>query len=336
MNRILCSILILCCCLLSASGQKVLSSKDMVAITPAVASSLDLPEYAKKALYQKLIQIVTQNGFGSTSGDLILTANVLVTDKQMTGTVPAQFIVNLEVSLYLLNIEEEVVLDETSIALKGIDKIENRAMAQAINNLNPRSPAVRNFMNQCRTKVIDYYTTRIPALLAKAKSLADRANYEEALAVLAVVPESVDEYPAIAEQMVNIYLKKVDKDAAALLQEAKAQMAVKDYTQALNALLAIDPSSSRFSEAGKMIDKIKQTIDAEERAAMEAQLAQYEAEKEAQQRAHDDAVMLEKLRIEAAKKAGTTYSNSSASSTSSSVNEALNNRLSKWLLGKFN
>lgn len=336
MNRILCSILILCCWLLSASGQKVLSSKDMVAITPAVASSLDLPEYAKKALYQKLIQIVTQNGFGSTSGDLILTANVLVTDKQMTGTVPAQFIVNLEVSLYLLNIEEEVVLDETSIALKGIDKIENRAMAQAINNLNPRSPAVRNFMNQCRTKVIDYYTTRIPALLAKAKSLADRANYEEALAVLAVVPESVDEYPAIAEQMVNIYLKKVDKDAAALLQEAKAQMAVKDYTRALNALLAIDPSSGRFAEAGKMIDKIKQTIDAEEKAAMEARLAQYEAEKEAQQRAHDDAVMLEKLRIEAAKKAGTAYSNRPASSTSSGVNEALNNRLAKWLLGKFN
>lgn len=336
MNKVLCSILIICCCILNASGQKVLSSKEMVAITPAVASSLDLPEYAKKALYQKLIQIVTQNGFGSTSGDLILTANVLVTDKQMTGTVPAQFIVDLEVSLYLLNIGEEVVLDETSIALKGIDNIENRAMAQAINNLNPRSPVVRNFMNQCRAKVIDYYTTRIPALLAKAKSLADRANYEEALAVLAVVPESVDEYPAIAEQMVNIYLKKVDKDAAALLQEAKAQITVKDYTQALNALLAIDPSSSRFSEVGKMIDKIKQTIDAEERAAMEAQFAQYEAEKEAQQRAHDDAVMLEKLRIEAAKKAGTTYSNGSASSTSSNVNEALNKRLSKWLLGKFN
>lgn len=335
MNKILCSILIACCCMLSATGQKVLSSKDMVAITPAVASSLDLPEYAKKALYQKLIQIVTQNGFGSTSGNLLLTANVLVTDKQMTGTVPAQFIVNLEVSLYLLNIDEEVVLDETSIALKGIDKLENRAMAQAINNLNPRSPAIRNFMNQCRTKVIDYYTTRIPALLAKAKSLADRANYEEALAVLAAVPESVDEYPAIAEQMVNIYLKKVDKDAAALLQEAKAQMTVKDYTQALNALLAIDPSSSRFGEAEKMIDKIRQTIDAEEKAAMEARLAQYEAEREAQQKAHDDAVMLAKLRIEAAKKAGSTYNNSSSSS-SSGVNEAISNRLSKWFLGKFN
>lgn len=328
MNKILCCILIFCSCF-GAIGQKVLSSKEMVAITPAVSSNLDLPEYAKKALYQKLIQIVTQNGFGSSAGDLLLTANVLITDKQVTGTVPAQYIISMEVSLYLLNLQEQVVLDETSVTLKGIDKAENRAMAQAMNNLNPRSPAIRNFMNECRTKVIDYYTTRIPALLAKSKSLADRANYEEALAVLSAIPESVDEYPAIAEQMVNIYLKKADKDAAALIQEAKAQLAVRDYVSALNALISVDPSSSRFAEAGKMINTVKQTMDAEAKAAAEAQLAQYEAAMEAQQRAHDDAVMLEKLRIEAAKKAGSAYKESS------SATQAANALLANWFLGKF-
>lgn len=328
MNKILCCILIFCSCF-GAIGQKVLSSKEMVAITPAVSSNLDLPEYAKKALYQKLIQIVTQNGFGSSAGDLLLTANVLITDKQVTGTVPAQYIISMEVSLYLLNLQEQVVLDETSVTLKGIDKAENRAMAQAMNNLNPRSPAIRNFMNECRTKVIDYYTTRIPALLAKSKSLADRANYEEALAVLSAIPESVDEYPAIAEQMVNIYLKKADKDAAALIQEAKAQLAVRDYVSALNALISVDPSSSRFAEAGKMINTVKQMMDAEAKAAAEAQLAQYEAAMEAQQRAHDDAVMLEKLRIEAAKKAGSAYKESS------SATQAANALLANWFLGKF-
>lgn len=328
MNKILCCLLIFCSGF-GAIGQKVLSSKEMVAITPAVSSNLDLPEYAKKALYQKLIQIVTQNGFGSSAGDLLLTANVLITDKQVTGTVPAQYIISMEVSLYLLNLQEQVVLDETSVTLKGIDKAENRAMAQAMNNLNPRSPAIRNFMNECRTKVIDYYTTRIPALLAKSKSLADRANYEEALAVLSAIPESVDEYPAIAEQMVNIYLKKVDKDAAALIQEAKAQLAVRDYVSALNALISVDPSSSRFAEAGKMINTVKQTMDAEAKAAAEAQLAQYEAAMEAQQRAHDDAVMLEKLRIEAAKKAGSAYKESS------SATQAANALLANWFLGKF-
>lgn len=329
MNKIIYCILILCYGTFGVSAQQTLSSKDMVALTPALASELDLPEYAKKALSQKMIQIVTQNGFGSSSGEIVLTANVVITDKQVTGTVPAQYIISMEVSFYALNVMEGVVIDEMSVTLKGIDKAENRAMSQAINNLNPKSPAIRNFMNQCRSKIIDYYTTRIPALVAKAKSLADRAEYEEALSVLSYIPESVDEYPAIADQMVKIYLKKADKDAQALIQEAKAQLAVKDYASALNALIAIDPSSAHFGEATKMIHSIRQTIDAEQKAALEAQLAQIDAEREAQQKNHDDAVMLEKQRIEASKKAAENYNKAA------STGDELNNMVAKWFLGKF-
>lgn len=314
---------------LDGSGQQLLSSKEMVAITPAVTSELNLPEYARKALYQKLIQIVTQNGFGSTSGELCLTANVLVTDKQVTATVPAQFVVSLEVSLFLVNLQEKVILAETTLPLKGIDKAENRAMAQAINNLNPRSPSVRNFMNQCRGKVVDYYTTRIPALLAKARSLADRMDYEGALAVLSAVPESVDEYPAVADAMAGIYVQKVDKEAATALQTAKAQMAAKDYIAALNALLAVDASSTRFDDATKMITSIKQAMDEEAKAETEAELAKYEAEMEARRKAHEDEVMLEKMRIEAAREKAAEYNRANADA------EMLDKLLAAWFLEKF-
>lgn len=329
MNKILCFLFIACCSVLCANGQKVLTSKEMVAITPALAPNCDLPEYAQKTLSQKLIQIITQNGFGSTTGDLILTANALVTDKQTTGTVPVQYVVNVELSLYLVNIQEGVVLDETSVSLRGIDKDENRAMAQAMNQLKPKSPIIRNFMNQCRTKVIDYYSTRIPAFLAKATSLSDRGNYGEALAVLAAVPESMDEYAAVAEQMTKIYLKKADKDAAVLLQEAKAQIAAKDHIKALNALIAIDPNSSQFTEATKLIGELQKVIDIEEKEAMKVQLAEYEAEQKAQKKAQTDAVMLEKMRIEAAKKTGENYSQSTEHT------QLINDLLSVWFINKF-
>ncbi len=329
MKKILFIIGIFCCLPWSGMGQKVLSSKDMVAITPAVASELDLPEYARKALHQKLVQVVTQNGFGSTSGELCLTANVIVTDKQVTATVPAQFVINLEVSLFLVNLQEKVILAEMALPLKGIDKAENRAMSQALNNLNPRSPAVRNFMNQCRTKVIDYYTTRIPALLAKARSLAERTDYAGALAVLAVVPESVDEYPAVSDLMSGIYVQKVDKEAAASIQEANARLAAKDYIAALNALLSVDAASTHFGKAARMIESVKQQMDAEAKAEAEAELAKYEAELAARQKAHDDEVMLEKMRIEAAKEEAAARNRSSADS------EALDKLLAAWFLQQF-
>ncbi len=327
MRKFLYGIAILLLCSFYSQGQEVLSAKEMVAVTPVVPDGLDLPDYAKKALEHKLIQITTQNGFGSISGEIALTANVITTDKQVTGTIPAQYVVSLEVSLIVVNVLEGTIINEIAVPLKGIDKAENRAITMAFNNLNPRSPAIRNFMNQCRKKIIDYYTTRIPALTAKAKSLADRTEYDQALAVLASVPESVDEYPAIADQMVAIYMKKIDKDGTAFLQNAKAKLAQHDLEGALNELTRIDPSSNCFAKATEMIDAIKQEADEKEKAELEREMQQLEAEKEAQQKAQENQVMLEKLRIEAAKKAGENYTRTSSSD--------MEKQVSKWFLERF-
>lgn len=327
MRKLLYGIAILLLCSFHSQGQEVLSAKEMVAVTPVIPDGLDLPDYAKKALEHKLIQITTQNGFGSISGEIALTANVITTDKQVTGTVPAQYVVSLEVSLIVVNVLEGTIINEIAVPLKGIDKAENRAITMAFNNLNPRSPAIRNFMNQCRKKIIDYYTTRIPALTAKARSLADRTEYDQALAVLASIPESVDEYPAIADQMVAIYMKKIDKDGTAFLQNAKAKLAQHDLEGALNELIRIDPSSNSFAKATEMIDAIKQEADEKEKAELEREMQQLEAEKEAQQKARENQVMLEKLRIEAAKKAGENYTRTSSSD--------MEKQVSKWFLERF-
>lgn len=327
MRKLLYGIAILLLCSFHSQGQEVLSAKEMVAVTPVIPDGLDLPDYAKKALEHKLIQITTQNGFGSISGEIALTTNVITTDKQVTGTIPAQYVVSLEVSLIVVNVLEGTIINEIAVPLKGIDKAENRAITMAFNNLNPRSPAIRNFMNQCRKKIIDYYTTRIPALTAKAKSLADRTEYDQALAVLASIPESVDEYPAIADQMVAIYMKKIDKDGTAFLQNAKAKLAQHDLEGALNELIRIDPSSNSFAKATEMIEAIKQEADEKEKAELEREMQQLEAEKEAQQKARENQVMLEKLRIEAAKKAGENYTRTSSSD--------MEKQVSKWFLERF-
>lgn len=94
---------------------------------------------------------------------------------------------------------------ETSFTTRGIDRLENKAIIRAINQIASRSPQVKTFMEKSRSKIIDYYTTRVPALLQKAQSLADREQYNEAIALLSAVPESIDEYPLVAEQMSAIY-----------------------------------------------------------------------------------------------------------------------------------
>lgn len=312
-----------CCASLHLWAQPQLTAKEMVAISPLVSESVNLPEDARASLGMKLGQMVTQNGFGSYSNQFVLTANVVVIDKQVTAGAPAQFMVDLEVSVYALNVDEKVIFDEISFNVRGVDRAEHKAVIQAINQIKPRSAATQEFMNSCRGKIIDYYNARVPALLTKAQSLATRNEYQEALEVLSVIPESVDQYPMVASQMSAIYIKMINRQADAALTEAKGLIAVRDYDSALAALQGVDPSSDRSKQALAQIAQIKAKLDAEEQRKLEKEMQAYEDAR----RDHDDKVELEKLRIEAAKKVGVEQAKNDATVAT---------KLNEWFLGKFN
>lgn len=326
MVKKICLLAAIFCCTVALKAQQ-LSATDMVAITPMVSTALKLPEDAIKSLGVKLGQMVTQNGFGSNSSQFVLTANLVVLDKQATATTPVQFMVDLEVSVYLLDVEEGVAIDEMSFNVKGVDRLENKAMIQAINTIKPKSTKTAQFMANCRQKIIDYYNARIPVILTKSKSLADRDEYEEAIYLLSGVPECIDQYPQVADMMTQVYVKMLDRDALAAIKTAKGQIAIKNYEEAFDALEAVHPSSTHYKEAVGMINQVKQQILAKENAAYAERIRRYDQAREDAMRIHDDKVMLTKMNIEAAKAVGTAVAKNSKTTVSVSVN--------KWLMGKF-
>lgn len=315
-----------CCAPWLLTGQT--QQEERIAITPMVCDALDLPADARAALNQKLLQMTVQNGFGATGGPFVLTAGVRTADKQVTATVPAQYIVELEVSVFVVNLQEQLLVAETSFVVKSVESSDHKAVVRAVNRINARTPVVRQFMTSAREKIVDYYATRVPAIVAKAQSLADRGDYEAALAALTAIPESLDDYPMAAEKMTAVYTQMVDKFAAVSIQEARGKIALRDYEGALDALLYVDPSSTRFEEAVRMVDSIKGTIDAREQAEMQARLDQMEAQRELALKMHDDEMMLRRMQIEASRKA--------TEKQASGADAATQSALKDWLLGKLN
>lgn len=312
-----------CGALAASAQQPAQPAQSMVAITPMVSYALDLPDDARQSLAVKLGQMVTQNGFGSASGQFVLTANVVTIDKQATATAPVQYMVKLEVSTYVVDLAGGTVMGETSFNVTGVDRLENKAVIQAINQIKPKSPAAQAFMNGARDKIVEYYTVQTPALMTKARSLASRNEYEAALELLSGIPDCVPQYEEAAKLMSDIYLKMVDRTASAALVQAKGKVAVKDYEGALAALEDVDPSSSHAKEALAVVNQIRSSVNAKDQAALNAQLNRYEEAR----RDKDDAVMLEKMRIDAVKSIGV----AAAKNQSSSMGQ----RLGKWFTGKF-
>lgn len=307
---------------LTVSGQTTLTSKEMIAITPMVCDDIKLPADARAALNMKLTQMVSMNGFGSTSGIMALTANVVTIDKQVTATAPAQFIVELEVSVYIVDVIEGVAIGETSFSVKGVDKMENKAVIQAINSINARGTQVKNFMDESRTKLIDYYTTRIPTLMTKAKTLASQNAYDDAIAILTAIPENTSDYSKVAELISSIYRSKIDREAIAALQAAKGKITLKKYEEALESLSLVDPLSTKSKEVYAMIQSIQNSINATERERIEDKLRRYED----RQRNHEDQVTLRKLEINAAR---------DIAIANNENNRSMMNSLKKWFKSKF-
>lgn len=311
---------------LSLISIKGLGQGKNIAITPMVPDEIELNEGSKNVLQQKLLQMTTLNGFGSYSNDFILTANIIPLSKNVIPGTPSQVSVHLEVSIYVVGVAEQVVLDEYSLEVKALAKTDNQAMAKAIKQINPRKPEVRAFMSTAREKIEKYYIERTPALIAKAQMLADREEYKKALAVLSSVPESVSEYLTVVDMMTSIHQQMIDKEATRLIQFAKNNIIKKKYHEALDDLFLVDPMSSKAPEAQNVINQIKAQIEENDRLAYEAKLREQDAKIEAAKRAQDNAELNKKAHLEASYKV--------AEEEGKSGSESLKSEVSSWLFGK--
>jgi hypothetical protein len=81
-----------------------------------------------------------------------------------------------------------------------------------------------------------------------------------------------------------------------MIQQAKTTIIGNDYGGALNILADIDPSATCFKEAQTLAKSVEAKVDAEERKQWDFKMKQY-----------NDAVSLEKQRIQAVKEIAVSY-----------------------------
>lgn len=241
------------CAVSFVSAQQTLTQQEMLGITPMLSKEVQLPADARASLTNKLRQMALRNGFGSTSGRFVLTADVVTLDKQITRTAPAQYIVELEVSVYLVDVLQQVLIDEMPFVVKGIDRSERAAFIKAVNTINSRSPESRRFMALCREKILDYYSTNMPAIIKKAEAMAGMQQFDRALAMLSDIPETIDGYPMVADRLVDIYKQKIDAEAQATVRSAEALLAAGKLEEAMETAASVNPLSNHASSADAVI-----------------------------------------------------------------------------------
>ncbi|MDR3268176.1 MAG: hypothetical protein LBT83_03820 [Tannerella sp.] len=303
------------------------SRKDMVGITPVVSDEMDLPTAIKSVLENKTRQMVTSHGMADLSERFVLVPNITVLTKDVTATAPPMFALTVDISFFVLDAVEGVIVNEITYPIKAVDRLEDKAFIQAINKINPRSDEVRLFIDGSKRRILEYYKSHLSAIIKQAQSMAAQGNYEDALSRLSSIPEIIEGYDAVGNAISSIYGQYLNREAEMLINEAKSKIAVRNYSEAMEALAKVDPESDRFKAATDLVAKVKASIDAKEQAAIATQVKRYEERREDALRIHDDKVALTKQYIDAARDVGVAQ----AQNQKPTVIQVVNN----WFKAKF-
>ena len=256
-----------------------------IALTPMVSDALELPSSAANSLQQKLTQMALQNGMAAKDGDFVLTASYTILDDLVAPTDVAQYVVKLEVMFYVVNLVENIIVAENSCIVKGNGPSREKAIQKAFNAINSRSQESLSLITTAKDNIITYYTDRSDVLITKAQSFAKIGQYSEALAVLDPIPDCVPSYKEISVLRDDIFAQWIDSEAGKLISEARKSIALGNYEDAFEAILNVNPLSSKFKEAEALSKEIDSRIIAAEKAAQAVAQAASEAkikEKEAE------------------------------------------------------
>lgn len=245
--------LVLCLCAgLSAAAQSDNVSPGKVGFTPMFVKTYTfLPKEAVDLMDQKLMQVAMRNGVASYSGRYVLTAKVAEEDSQATATTPVQYVKKLSVQFVAYDMETKAVVGETTVFVTGVDKTPERATMAALRRIQPKTARMTAFIQNASKAIVDAFNRNLDNVLKKAEYLANHGQYDEALASLAAIPQSVDRYDAVLATAEKICGAKAEADGA------KAGVVEEEMKAALAKEMTSDEQVTKLVEWDKWLDENK-------------------------------------------------------------------------------
>ncbi len=277
---------------------------DRIAINVFIPDQVEnIPSHARSLLGNKLTQAVTESGMGGAgiSPRFLLTAKMELLTKNVTPTVPPVEAYTFEVYLYIVDFVDQNILSTTSFTTKGAGSNSNKAYTNGLRPINLRNQNVKSFLQEGKRKIIEYYNSRCDFVIARANSLAAQNQFGPALNTLSTVPEVCkDCYMKCLDAIGPIYQDYIDHDCQVMVNVASAVFAAEPTSNgALKAgavLSNIDPDSRCYGESRGIIEKMASKVLQDEKRDW----AFFE-------KAFENQIMLESLRIQAFRDVGVAY-----------------------------
>lgn len=258
----------------------------------------DMPSPARSYMLDKLRQMATANGISAdlSGTQFFLSAKIHVLDKAILPGPPMQHSYTLAISLYVVDDYNQKIFSTATMEVKGIGNNENKAYINGIRRMNVNSSDIKSFIAEGKQKVLRYYDENYRTLLAKAASENSMKQYGKALNIALSVPPCSKGYEQALQSAGRFYQAYINQQCQENLAKAKTAWNTRqDAAGAAEAgeyLSQIYPDAACHAEAMALYKDIKAKVKEDAKFEMKQ---------------YNDAVAIEKQRLEMMKAVGVAY-----------------------------
>lgn len=307
MKQLLTISILACALALSGYGQKVQAQACEIPLMVFIPDqSEELPHAANNFLFTRLTRVATENGLAASDGygQFVISPEFSVLSKSILPGPPRSFVYELEVTLIIGDFFGQKMFSSTSVTVKGIGENETKAYMDAIKRINPKTREIQAFVADAKKKIIAYYDANYPNIIKKANQLASQKQFEEAMFHLMAVPDCSKGYDSALKAASSVYQMYVDDLCNRYLAKAKMAWAAEQNSYGAGTageyLAYIYPDAACYSEAMGLYKEIKGKVLDDWKFTMKI---------------YDDAVSLERQRINAWRDVGVAFGQGQKPST---------------------
>ena len=266
----------------NSNAQVKLDDFGRVVLNTYLPDNIAIPAEAKNLLLTKLNQITSNNGMGGSQANprFVITVNVNLGTKDIIAGLPQMIAQNIDITFFVGDAVTNTIFSNTTLSLKGVGTNENKVFIDAFKNINSKNKEVLSFLEEGKTKIINYYSTNCDFIIKDAQTLVKLEKYDEAIYQLSLVPDVCkDCYYKCLDTLTQIYQQKIDADCKVKFNEAKvtwtAAQTPNVAEKAGDILSAINPMANCQKDVTDFIKAIDAKLKADEKARWQFKMKQY-------------------------------------------------------------
>ena len=229
-----------------------------IAIKTIMPNIPDMPSGGERILLTRMAQIASKNGLASYGSRFIMYPRVDILTQDIIASAPPKHAYTLNVSLRIADNMTQTIYSTTDITLKGVGNNKTKAYISALKGLSYRHRDVQDFIEEGKTRIIEYYNSQCDFIIKEAESLAGKKEYDQAIYTLITIPSTCkDCYMKGQDASVDIFKQKMENECMQNIADARAAKAKDNYDLAASYLSGILPDVSCYADAQSLLKEIE-------------------------------------------------------------------------------